>query len=132
MHALGGSNRPIEDAIEQIGNLCQRATTSTETKVQAIETLLDIANLVNETSGWDEGQFTNFDKPDFESQACSWIENAIDTFEPAVRASLFSTPTFRSLMERFGEYDDLASVVEEIEGEMGENEESGREGSSDC
>lgn len=116
------ATEPIVDAIQQIGILCQRVTTSTRTKLQAIATLLDIADLVNETSGWDEGQFQNFDKPDFEFRACAAIINAINTIETR---SVYSTPAFRALLERFRQYEDLASVAKEIKGEMGEDLESG-------
>lgn len=129
----GEAAEPIVAAIRQIADLCGRSTTSTETQMEAIETLLDIVDVVNETSGWDEGHFANYDdgESDFERQACSTIRDIIDTFDTEVRKSLLRTPDFRALMERFGGIDDLASVVDEIEGEMGEAEESDREGSSD-
>jgi hypothetical protein len=129
----GEAAEPIVAAIRQIAELCGRSTTSTETQMEAIETLLDIVDVVNETSGWDEGHFANYDdgESDFERQACSTIRDIIDTFDTEVRKSLLRTPEFRALMERFGGIDDLASVVDEIEGEMGGIEESGREESSD-
>jgi hypothetical protein len=116
------ATEPITDAIEQLAELCQGPTTSDQAKVQAIEALLEIADSVQYMQ-LDEGQYTNYDQPAFESHACSAIIDAISTFESN---SVYATPAFRAVMERFGEYEDLAHLVEEIEDEIKEDEELGR------
>jgi cell division protein ZapA (FtsZ GTPase activity inhibitor) len=111
---LGEVTDPIDAAIQRLRTLCHHTTTTLDTRLQGINTLLDIVDLLNETT--DMTEYFHFCEPqrELEVDALAAIKSAIETLSPQDRVSLFSAESFQDLEDRLLGNDELESWFEEL------------------
>jgi hypothetical protein len=118
------ATEPIEWAIDEIQDLCKRSTTSTVTRVQSVEALLDIADLLENSPRLDGADWDYDDmREEFTAAACDAIEEAARSIKPEDKDAVSRSPAFQALLERCCNYNDKAPGLVDIMIEFEEPEE---------